>query len=141
MTRKTKIDDFEQALEDIDPKLVQFLKEKVKTELEQDDEKLKQELKKKSTNEKRAKTQYVNRMHESNNPWFMLITSPPDDEKMEGLSYELDWNLPFQSFLSQRKIGGVDDIDRVENFLVEMLHSIIERKEEERLEKGESEFK
>jgi len=138
--KTTKIDDFEDALENLDPKLLNALKEKVRTEIEKDNNELKEELKKRRTNEKRARTQYINRMNDSDLPWFILIASPPNEGENEGLSYELDWNTAFQLFLTQQKIGGIDDLDRVENFLVEMLHNIIERKEEERLEKGESEF-
>ena len=139
--KTTKIDDFEDALENLDPKLLNALKEKVRTEIEKDNNELKEELKKRRTNEKRVRTQYINRMNDSDLPWFILIAFPSDDEEEgTGLGYELDWNTAFQLFLTQQKIGGIDDLDRVENFLVEMLHNIIERKEEERLEKGESEF-
>lgn len=142
-TKKTKIDDFEDDLNDISPELLQKIKDEVKAELQKDNEKLKDEIKKKRSVEKRMRTQYVNKMSDSDLPWFMMVaTTPEEDFEVDeaGLAYEMEWNTPFQQFLVSKKIMGSNDLDRVEHWLIEMLHSIIESKEAEKMENNDSEF-
>jgi hypothetical protein len=137
--KKTKIDNFEEDLKSIDPKVIELIKKQVREELAKDDIQLKEELKKKLAVEKRLRTQYVNKMLKSDTPWFELVaTAPIDDDS--GLEYQMEWNTSFQRFLVSKKIMGVDDLERVEHWLIEMLHNIIEQKEKDKLEKGESEF-
>lgn len=138
-TKKTKIDNFEDDLKDIDPKVIALIKKQVKEEIAKDDEQLKAELKKTRASEKRVRTQYINKMMTSDVPWFDLIATAPDGDDA-GLEYRMEWNTSFQRFLVSKKMMGVDDLERVEHWLIEMLHNIIEQKEAEKLENGESEF-
>lgn len=137
--KRTKIDDFEEDLKSIDPKVIELIKTQVREELAKDDAQLKDELKKKRTSEKRVRTQYINKMVQSDLPWFNLESTAPDNDDTV-LQYTMEWNTSFQNFLISKKITGIDDLERVEHWLIEMLHNIIEQKEEEKLEKGGSTF-
>lgn len=137
--KKNKIDDFEEDLKNIDPKVIDLIKNQIREELTKDDDQLKEELKKEKIAEKRVKTQYLNKMMKSNVPWFDLTATSTEDEESV-LQYELEWNTSFQRFLIQNKIAGTNDLERTEHWLIEMLHNIIEIKESKKLDKNESEF-
>lgn len=137
--KKTKIDDLEEDLKNISPELIELIKNQVRAEIQKDDAELKDELRKKRANEKRLRTQYINKMELSDVPWFTLTAMAPDEDN-SGLEYQMDWNVSFQKFLIGNKITGIDDVERVEHWLIEMLHNIIEQKEAEKMEKDESEF-
>lgn len=134
--RKTKIDDFEDDLKKIDPKIIEALKSEIKEDLKRDENDLKEKIKKIRATEKRMHTQYVNRMLKSDLPWFELVSTTTDDGVNEGLAYVLEWNTAFQQFLVSKGVMGANDLDRTTSWLVEMLHVVIEQKEMEK----ESEF-
>lgn len=124
----------------IDPETLELLKSQIRDEMQKDYDGMKEELKKEYEAEESVKNDYFKKMLGSPRPWFVMVSTTPEDKTIDGLAFEMQWNEAFQKLLITKKITGIDELDRIENYLIEMLHNIIEQKEVEKEEKEMSEF-
>lgn len=111
-------------LKDVDPEIVKELKSQILEELDNQDARAREKLKIQREKDLEVRTEYVDRMKKSLDPWMELIAISID--KHGEIRIELEWNDAFIKELRKNGFTGPDDNTIMQRYVAVLAKDVSE---------------
>jgi hypothetical protein len=111
-------------LKDVDPEVIKELKSQILKELDNKDVRARERLKIQREKDLEIRTEYVDRMKNSSDPWMELIAISID--KHGEIRIELEWNDAFIKELRKNGFTGPDDNTIMQRYVAVLAKNVSE---------------